>query len=257
MKKTVLVLFTALCLLLTGVFSVTAAPARVVDEAGLLYSVEAEELETRLGQISSSYGIDAVVVTVDSVYGEDPEDYADDYYDYNGYGPDGILLLIALEESRWHISTKGSCIQAFTDAGLKQMEEQLVPLLSEGEFAQAFGRYADLCEDYMEMFLAGDPYDTHNLPKEPFSVFGSLLVSMVVGLLAAWIVTAIMTGKLKSVHQQVRADSYVVPGSMELTYSRDLHLYTTLNRRERPKSGGSSTHMSSSGSFHGGRGGKF
>lgn len=257
MKKTVFVLFTTLCLLLTGLFSAAAAPVRMVDEAGLLYSEEAEELESRLEEISNYYGIDAVIVTVDSVYGEDPEDYADDYYDYNGYGSDGILLLLALEESRWHISTRGSCIQAFTDAGLKQMEEQLVPLLSEGEFAQAFGLYADLCEDYMEKALAGDPYDTHNLPKEPFKVFGSLAVSMLVGLLVAWIVTAIMKGKLKSVRQQVKADSYVVPGSMELTYSRDLHLYTTLNRRERPKSGGSSTHVSSSGSIHGGRGGKF
>ena len=48
--------------------------------------------------------------------------------------------------------------------------------------------------------------------------------------------------------------------SMQITQSRDLFLYKTLGRTEKPKSedrsGGSSTHSSSSGKTHGGGGGK-
>ena len=67
-----------------------------------------------------------------------------------------------------------------------------------------------------------------------------------------------MKAKLKTVRQQAKADDYMTPGSLHLTYSRDLFLYTHLDRREKPKSdSGSSTHTSSSGTTHGGGGGKF
>ncbi len=49
-------------------------------------------------------------------------------------------------------------------------------------------------------------------------------------------------------------------GSLKITESRDLFLYNSVSRTEKPKnnsSGGSSTHTSSSGSTHGGGGGKF
>jgi uncharacterized protein len=74
-------------------------------------------------------------------------------------------------------------------------------------------------------------------------------------------VALIVTGKMRSdlvtVRQQVKADNYVIPGSLQLTNSRDLFLYSQVTKTERPKSGGSSTHTSSSGRTHGGGGGKF
>ncbi|GCA67539.1 hypothetical protein KGMB01110_19750 [Mediterraneibacter butyricigenes] len=70
-----------------------------------------------------------------------------------------------------------------------------------------------------------------------------------------------MKKKLKSVRLQPAAGSYVKKNSMQITQSRDLFLYKTLGRTEKPKSedrsGGSSTHSSSSGKTHGGGGGKF
>ena len=68
-----------------------------------------------------------------------------------------------------------------------------------------------------------------------------------------------MKRKLKSVHYQTAAASYVKPGSLNVTQSRELFLYCQLQRqkRETEKSGGSSTHTSSSGRTHGGSSGKF
>ena len=87
----------------------------------------------------------------------------------------------------------------------------------------------------------------------------SLLVSLGVGLLAALIVTGSMKGKLKTVHAQAAASQYVKPGSMNITESREMFLYSQIQRhkRETKKSGGSSTHTSSSGRTHGGSSGKF
>ena len=92
-------------------------------------------------------------------------------------------------------------------------------------------------------------------------MFTSLLISLVVGILVSLIVTGKMKGKLKTVRMQPAAEEYVRKGSMLVTESSDLFLYSHVDRRVKSKDndsgGGSSTHTSSSGSSHGGGGGKF
>ena len=258
MKRKLFTLMLILCLVAGLSLTAYASSNHLVDDAGLLTDTEAANLEAKLSQISDRHNVDIVIVAVDSTDGKSPMDFADDYYDYNGYRADGILLLVSMDDSDWWVSTTGYGITAITDAGLDYMSDRFVPYLSDGEFAQAFEKFADLCDEFITQAKTGDPYDSHNLPKEPFSLVTNLLIALGIGLVAAWIVTGSMKAKLKTVRQQAKADDYMTPGSLHLTYSRDLFLYTHLDRREKPKSSsGSSTHTSSSGTTHGGGGGKF
>ena len=232
----------------------------VVDGAGLLTDSEERNLESKLKDIGESHDMDIVVVTAESLEGATPQDYADDYYDYNGYADDGILLLVAMEDRDWYISTKGFGIEAVTDEGLDYMSEQFLGDLSDGNYYDSFVIYADLCDDFITQAEKGDAYDVGNLPKEPFQPFMSLLISHGIGLVVAFVVTQVMKSQLKSVRFQPEASNYIKAGSMHVTQSRDLFLYKHIDRRAKPKeseSGGSSTHVSSSGSTHGGGGGKF
>lgn len=257
MKRCLILMF-ALCLCMALVTPVLAADSRIADNAYLLTSGQASELEGKLDEISNRQNVDIVIVTVESTDGMSARAYADDYYDYNNYAPDGILLLVSMEERDWWVSTAGYGITALTDAGLDYISDQFVPLLSEGEYYDAFVTFAQLCDDFITQARTGNPYDRNNLPKEPFRFSKNVLISLVVGLIVALIATGIMKSKLKSVRQKAQADDYITPGSLELSYSRDLFLYTHLDRREKPQaSSGSSTHRSSSGTFHGGGGGKF
>lgn len=258
MKRKLLVLLAVLCLLTSSLLLVQGVPARLVDDAGLLQQSEAQELSALLDTVSEKYGVDVVIVTVDSTEGLSPMEYADDYYDYGGYAADGILLLVSMEERDWWISTTGYGITAFTDAGIEYISEQFLYWLSDDEYALAFTEFAEQCDAFLLQAETGEPYDSHNLPKEPFAPGVTLIVSVIIGFIAAFIATGIMKGKLKSVRSQVKADDYVAKGSMRLTTSRDLFLYSHVDKREKPKSGsGSSTHVSSSGTTHGGGGGKF
>lgn len=258
MKQRIFAIACALCLVTACVFPAFAASPRLVDEAGLLSGAEAAEVEHLLDEISTRQGLDIVVVTVDSTDGAEPMDFADDYFDYHDYAADGILLLVAMEESDWWVSTTGYGITAVTDAGLEYMADRFVPMLSDGDYAEAFRCFANLCDEFVTRAKTGDPYDSHNLPKAPFAVIRNLLIALGIGLVAALIATGSMKKKLKSVAMQARADEYVTPGSLQLTHSRDFHLYTHIDRREKPQaSSGSTTHVSSSGTTHGGGGGKF
>jgi len=258
MKQKLFAFLCVLCLLTVCINPVFATAPRLADDAALLSRAETSEVEKLLDEISARHNMDIVIVTVDSTDGASPMEFADDYYDYHDYAPDGILLLISMEDSDWWVSTTGYGIRAVTDAGLEYMSDRFVPMLSDGDYAEAFTCFARLCDKFITQAKSGEPYDTHNLPKDPFSFVGSLVIALVIGLVVALIVTGTMKRKLKSVVFQPRADAYMAQGSMQLTHSRDFHLYTHLDRREKPQSSsGSSTHVSSSGRIHGGGGGKF
>ena len=96
-------------------------PVRLVDDADLLASEEEQDLLAKLNEISERQAVDVVVVTVDSLDGKTSEAFADDYFDYNGYGigtdRDGIIFVISMGERQMAMSTRGFGIPAFTDAG--------------------------------------------------------------------------------------------------------------------------------------------
>ncbi len=264
MKK---ILIFALSLLLCLLFAFPAfanedEKARVVDKAELLTESQESKLSSKLDTISEKYKLDVVIVTSDHLGGKSAERYADDYFDYNGYGygesHDGVLLLVSTEDDKWHISTCGYGITVFTDAGIDYIGDKIVPYFSDGEFADGFFEFAELCESFIIQAESGEPYDSHNLPHEPLSLV-FIPISLVLGLVLAFIIVGSMKRKLKSVRYQPRADSYVKKGSMNITEKRDIFLFFNISRREKPQSssGGSSTHRSSSGRSHGGGGGRF
>ena len=258
MKRKVISLLAILIALTAFMLPVSAAGSRLVDDAELLSGTECAAIERQLDELSAQYGLDVVIVTTDSTGSSTPMEYADDYFDYNDYAPDGVLLLVSMEDGDWWISTTGYGITAFTDAGIEYIGKKVVPYLSDGEYAQAFNAFAELCDQFLSQAKTGDPFDTHNLPKEPFKPVRNVIIALVIGLAVAFFATGSMKKKLKSVAQKNQANDYVTPGSLQISQSRDFHLYTHLDRREKAQSGsGSSTHTSSSGTTHGGGGGKF
>lgn len=253
-------------LIVCAVLPAAAAPARLVDNAGILAADDSETLAALLDEVSARRNADIVIVTTDSLDGKTPQAYADDFYDENGYGQganrDGVLFLICMGTRDWYISTTGAGIDAITDAGREYIADQFLSDLSNGYYIDAFTTFANQCDIFFEQAENGEPFDGDNMPKGDFAVGMNLLIALAIGFVIALIATGIMRGKLKTVQRQAAADSYVKPGSLNITESRDLFLYTHVDRRERPKdddnsSSGSSTHVSSSGTTHGGGGGKF
>lgn len=74
---------------------------RLVDDADLLTDSEEQELNTELDEISEKQQCDVVVVTENSLDGKSAQDYADDFFDYNGYGygdeDSAVLFLIGMD----------------------------------------------------------------------------------------------------------------------------------------------------------------
>ena len=161
----------------------------LVDDAGLLTEEESSALLNKLEDISQKYENEVGIVTVNSLEGKTAEAYADDYYDYNGYGygenDDGLLLLISMGEREWAISTYGySHTVAFTDAGLEFISGQFQSKLSSGNYADAFNCFADQCDDFLRQAATGEPYDVDNMPSKgkvhPFWLVADLVVAFLI-----------------------------------------------------------------------------
>lgn len=272
--------FTVSCFLMTaGVCSVVCADEieqtqqsvipeerllpRVVDEADLLTAEEESELLSVVDEISERQQFDVAIVTVESMNGASAQNFADDFYDYNGYGmgenADGALLLVSMEDRDWYITTAGFGITAITDAGIDYISDRFIDDLSDGEYYSAFETYARLCDDFVTQAKTGEPYDGSHMPRGEFRVGIRLLIAVIFGYIIAQTSVEAMRRTLKSVRPQRSAGNYIVPGSLKLNRCEDRFLYSNVTRTERPKenSSGSSIHTSSSGRSHGGGGGKF
>lgn len=240
---------------------------KVVDEADILTGEEEEKLQKQLSEIAERYQCDAVAVTMDTIGGEDIEDFADSYFYYNGYGygdgESGILLLVTMQERLYRLATRGDATIVFTDYGLEKMDEIISEELSDGNYYEAFSRFASLAGRFMEEARNGRPYDVDHTYKEPMPMGMRLLIALGVGLLAAVIVAAVLLAQLKSVRAEREAWEYIRDGSFQLTRQRDIFLYRTVTRRKIEKEnhsgggGGSTTHSSPGGGRSGGRTGSF
>ena len=229
---------------------------RLADFADLLDDGQKEELEAKLDQVSEDYGCDVVVVTEETLDGAVPQDYADDFFDYNDYGmgddKSGILFMLTMSERKWAISTHGEAISIFTDAGQEYITDNIVSYFSDGDYYEGFIIQAQ----------SGEPYDVENLPEETIPFYMIFLISLVVGFVIALIVTGVMRSRMKTVHMKPDAADYMKDGSLHINRSRDIFLYHQVTRTAKPKEessggGGSSTHTSSSGETHGGSSGSF
>lgn len=257
MKRYVTLLAILLCTVLL-LLPCTAAPApRLIDGAGLLNESEYASLLYKLDEISVRQGCDVVICTLPSLNGTDAVVYADDFYDRTGFGQgadhSGILLLISMAEREWVISTCGQAIPIFTDYRQTQISNAILDDLSSGDYYGAFSTFAEECDWYITQ---GPPTGD----EDDFTYFDCLMVGLLVGVIAAFLYTAVLKGQLKSVRPAQNAANYTREGSFQLTESNDVFLYRNVHRRLREQnssSGGSTVHRSSSGRVHGGSRGRF
>lgn len=239
---------------------------RLVDNADLLTDAEESRLLEKLDEVSARQAFDVVIVTASTIGGKSPMAYADDFFDYNGYGQgadrSGALLLISMEDRDWWISTRGYGITALTDFGIQKIGEDMIDNgLSDGDYYDAFATFVKDCDSYVTQAKNGSPVDVNNY-RAPFGLAKRILISAVIGLIVAMIVGGSLKGKMTSVKAARAAAEYTRPGSFVLREQNDVFLYNHVSRTAKPQEtrsggGGSSTHTSSSGASHGGGGGKF
>ena len=244
MKKTITYLLLCLLLLTVLVLPVSAKSGQVLDYAVLMSTDEAVSLADHFSDFRNSYGLDIVILTVPNLMNTPIDAFADDFYDNNGYGEDGLLFLLDIDSRQWYISTSGRAIDMLSDGELEKIGEKVVPYFSKGQYYEGFDHFLDILPGYLDIDKEGGI---------------NLLLSLFAGAGIAGIALLVMRSTMNSKNPQRSAAAYTVENSYHLRQHLDLFLYSNVTKRAKPKNDGSdsSTHRSSSGRTHGGRGGSF
>ncbi len=220
----------------------------VVDNAGIIPDAAEKALLERCDMFASEYEMEVAIVTVNDFEGKTSEAYADDFYDYNGYGwgenDDGMLVVYkpgAEGEREIRITTHGRGSEVFFEGIREGIITDMIPLLTAEDHEGAFTVYLDRAEEQL---------------KPGVSVIW-LFVLMLAGAVIGLLITGSMTAKNKTVVSQKNAKVYTRQGSMNVTGRNDVFLYSRTDVQPKAQDNDSSTHTSSSGRTHNGSGAKF
>ena len=230
-----------LCMALT--LPAGAAAPLVRDECGVFDADTLADLEEQAESASDGHDVDVYFLVVDDIGDADQRDYAKNYYISNGLGygdeQSGILFLLAVGSRKYVTITYGEGVTAFTDYRIEQQEDEIVPQLSDEEWADAAYTYIDMCDDALDYYADhGEPIDVDNdIGLE------DLLIAMIFPLGISAFICLILYHRMKTARQKTEADEYM-PG-FTLRVKRDRYTHTTRERtydppqKESRSSGGS------------------
>lgn len=228
----------------------------VVDQAGILTATEVADLESAARSLGEQYQMDIVIVTTDQADGKSSMAYADDFFDYGGYGVgngrDGILFLIDMDNRMLWISTSGSGIDYLTDKRIESILDDVYVFM--GRDVPDYHGAASAFLTSTANFLA------EGVPHNSISLFDGILAAASGGFLGL--------GIFSGTKRQYRGKNtrpvfdYQKNGFVSMDIAADNLVNTFVTTRIIPQStggfgsggGGSSTHTSSSGRTHGGGG---
>lgn len=256
----------------------------VVDDASLFTASEIQQMTAIIHRIQETYQMDAVVVTSKQVKedywgdGDVSQAFADDYFDYNGYGlgtdEAGLLYLIDMTNRVPVISTKGVMIDYITDHRLEEMFDSSTSYLREGRYGQAAITVLTTLEGFLQEGREEGSFRYDAVTGERLSGLyntltkGEAVLAVMVGLGCSLLLVCTVCFRYS-----LKGSTYKYNPSQHCQISwldrKDKFLRQSVVRtRNEPSGGGghgggggglgSSVHTSSSGSSHGGGvGGRF
>ncbi len=128
----------------------------------ILKDEEEQDLLLRSQELSEKWQMDFVVLVVADAKGKDSKSYADEYYDTYGYGDDGILYMLDLDNEGWWISSCGLMMDYLPTERLNAILRVGREKSDEGGFASGFMAMMDETDQYLDMDINGGTSETEN-----------------------------------------------------------------------------------------------
>ncbi len=113
------------------------AEEKIYDFAEILTDVEEETLFKNIKHFISSTNMDYVIVTAKKNNKASSKDYTKDFYNYNDFSNDGIILLIDRDKNGIYMSTSGRAVELFSDERMEPILKNVFELTKKKKFYDA------------------------------------------------------------------------------------------------------------------------
>lgn len=245
------------------------ASEKVYDFAELLTLSEEEKLYHQVEQFMDSANLDLAIVTISENNKLNAREYADDFYDYNGFGTDsehsGVLFLVDMDTREIYMSTTGKAISLYSDYRIDMTLDAISQEFSNQNYYQGITKFVTILKNYDTIGLPSNKDSKYAIGDdgEVYREFPWLIVLGVPFAITA-IVIGVMIHKNKLVRAATSSREYLDKDSLKINTVSDRLIFT--NTVAVPRStgssgsssgGGSSRHSGSSGRSHGGGGHRF
>lgn len=236
---------------------------RIYDYAGLLNSGEVEKLEELAEKYSAKRETDFVILTSDNTKGKDVVKYTEDFYDEKSsefYKPNGncAILTIDMEHREVYLAGFYKGEEYLDDYRLDEIKDKITPVLSDGNYYEAFLTFIKTSYKYMGIRPGVDP---NNIL---FNNWFQLITSLIIAGVAVGIMAYNSGGKVT-----VNQGTYQDFNTSRVRNRRDNYIRTTVTKHRKPSNddnhhsggmgniGGSGGGVTSGGHSHSGSRGSF
>lgn len=255
----IFVIVCALCLLpvfgRVNTFAGEASGYVVTTGSVELSSAETNSIMAKMKSVAETTGLDMVVLicrNLEESGAGSAQALADDYYDNNGFGENGVLFLWLIDEQTAHISTTaGTAARILYDNAQANIWADMQSTIKSGDYAAAFDIFGNDVLNYYNEYLE----DAANQEKAGPNYGLSAIIAVVVGAISGLIRGGSLKSELKSVAVATTAKDCIKKDSFNLTRSADVFLYRSVEKTKRSDSSenkSSELHTASSGQQHGG-----
>lgn len=228
---------------------------KVYDFADLFSDEEEIKLLEKINLYINEYNLDLAVVTINQNNKRTPQEYADDFYDYNNFGKnntkDGLLFLIDMENREIYMTTTGYAITMYNDYRINTSLDKVYKKMTNKEYYEGVSNYIDIISKYASL---GPPSSKDKRVEQ--SLVKTLLYSSGISLVITIIIMIVLINKNKLVSKKTTAEQYLKKESVKIEKLGNvlINSHTTRSAINHDSGGGSSTHSGSSGVSHGGGG---
>lgn len=196
---------------------------RVFDYAGLFSAPEIARLNRVARSHTLQYLQDIVIITAKDAQGKSAMNFAEDFYNYNGFGVgpgyDGILLLIDMDNREIFIRPAGSAVNVFNDVRINAMLNNIYNHVASGAYAKGAGAFLNDVESCLSQ-----PKATAASRYWSWDFFGLGFCAVII------ILGAMITRHKRGLLAAHSARDYINDEACNLSDSQDIFLHRDIRR---------------------------
>ena len=227
----------------------------MIDAAELFTDDEETALFTRIDEIHELYDFDVTLITMNEVPNGDSLQYYFDWYEGLDPTRDGLVFGVSMDPDNreYWTSARQYGIEVLTEDAHHVLNRDVPPILTEGDYFEAFNLYLDYTEEFLESAKKGKLY------SEPMGMF--VIIIFIIGLplvlayIIAWlIVKFVFISQMKTAVIKNEAKDFMRKDSLVLTVNSDVFSHETDEwRYDPPTSSNDDDSGSSSSDGYGGK----
>ena len=129
---------------------------KIYDFADLLIDKEEKKLYNKMKKFIDGSNLDYAIVTISKNSKESAKKYAHDFYNYNDFKYDGLLLLIDMDNGSIYMTTNGKAYELFPSSRMQPILKNVFSKIKNKQYYDACLSFTNSISDFADIEVKDD-----------------------------------------------------------------------------------------------------